>query len=80
MLARTSHSALLLPNKAPEGTGMSAQEHTEKSSKQIHKPPSKMHENTSSTLAVEFFAGKKSHTRLSSLEGLFGYNFYTWFL
>lgn len=43
MLTRTSHSALPLPNKAPEGTGMCAQEQTEKSSKQIHRPPLKMH-------------------------------------
>lgn len=80
MLTRISHSALFLLNKAPEGTGMFAQEQTDKSSKQIHRPPSKMHENPSTTLAEEFFAEKKSHTRLSSLEGLFGYNLYTWLL
>ena len=51
-----------------------------KSSKQFHRPPSKMHGNPSTTVVVECFAERKSHTRLSSLEGLFGYNLYSWLL
>lgn len=75
MLTGTSHSATFLLNKAFEGMGKSALEQTEKK-----RPPSKMHRNSSTTVVVECFAERKSHTRLSSLEGLFEYNWYSWLL
>lgn len=60
---------------------MSTQKQTEKkSSKQFHRPPSKMHGKPSTTVDVECFAERKSYTRLSSLEGRSGYNLYSWLL